>query len=174
MARHTAKRTIGGVATAMLLGVAAIATARTASAPSIATMTRSSARVFRGHCVRADVETANVGGARLTVTRYTFQVGEHLKGRGGSVVTFRQLGLPSGGARDLATLVGVPRYTPGAEYVLFLLPESGAGLTSPAGAAAGAFVVRDGSVIQVGDPSASGTTPTYENLRRQVLDEVRR
>jgi hypothetical protein len=172
MTRHMARRTIGGAATLLLLGVAATATARTNVAPSIATMTRSAARVFRGHCVEAAPETVVLGGARFTVTRYTFRVGEHLKGRGGSTVTFRQLGLPGGGPRDLAVLVGLPRYAPGAEYVLFLLPESGAGLTSPAGATAGAFVVRDGSVVQVGDPSASQAT--YESLRRQVLDEARR
>jgi len=171
MARHMAIRwtALAG----LLLASATRAGAHGMPAPSVATLTRNAAHVFRGHCVSADVEDADVGGVRLRVTRYTFTVGERLKGRGGAVATFRQVGTPEGGPRDLGTLVGLPRFVPGTEYVLFLLPEGRAGLTSPAGASAGAFLVHDGSVARVGDPAATATT-TYEALRRTVLAESHR
>ena len=40
-------------------------------------------------------------------------------------------------------------YTPGVEYVLFLLPEGTLGLTSPAGAGDGAFLIRGERVASV-------------------------
>ena len=108
----------------------------------VSTMTASAARVFRGHCEHVTTEMVDVAGARLPVTTYTFRVAEHLKGKRSTGVTFRQVGRPDGGPRDLGRLAGLPAYAPGTEYVLFLLPPSRAGLTSPAGAAEGAFVVR--------------------------------
>jgi len=170
------------------------APARMGAPATLAAMTRSAANVFRGHCMSAEVGTANVAGARIPVTTYTFHIGEHLKGHGADTVTFRQVGALDGGPRDLGRLVGLPLYAPGTEYVLFLLPQSGAGLTSPAGAAEGAFVVRGDRVRGVrGDPGAPAPRPgaaraapqgaqppggvetmSYEALRRAVLDEAGR
>jgi hypothetical protein len=179
---------------AIVLATASIAGARRSAAPpSIGAMARSAARVFRGQCTGVAVETATIGGARIAVTAYTFRVGEHLKGDARSSVTFRQVGTPAGGPRDLGALVGLPVFAPGTEYVLFLLPEGRAGMTSPAGAGDGAFVVRDGEVASVrgaGAPGAAAAAPavrtratsragesedeprSYEALRRAVLDEL--
>jgi hypothetical protein len=173
---------------------AAGAGARTHVPATLADLASSAATVFRGRCVAAEVETADVAGARVPVTVYTFDVADPLKGAPGRTITFRQVGAPEGGPRDLASHVGLPAYTPGLEYVLFLLPESGAGLTSPAGAGEGAFLVVGEEVHGVpagpvppaattraagapaGRPEASRPpeTMSYEALRRAVLDHVGR
>jgi hypothetical protein len=121
---------------------------------SVAAMTTSAARVFRGHCASAATETVEIAGARLRVTTYTFRVDEHLKGAKRGTVTFRQVGAPDGGPRDLGRLAGLPAYLPGTEYVLFLLPAGRAGLTSPAGAAEGAaqHVPSSGDRLRPFDP----------------------
>ena len=164
------------------------ARARTATPATVAEMTRSAAHVFRGHCAAIRGGTVHVAGATLPVTVYTFHVGEHLKGAGGRTVTFRQLGAAHGGGRDLGRLVGLPVYEPGAEYVLFLLPVSRAGMTSPAGAAEGAFVIEGEQVRGLlgeraapvpaaraapGRPAPGAQAMSYAELRRAVLAAVR-
>jgi hypothetical protein len=150
-------------------------------------LTNSSGRIFRGECVGVQSGVAEVAGARVPVTTYTFRVAEHLKGRGGDTVTFQQAGASNPGPRDLGRLVGLPTYALGAEYVLFLLPESRAGLTSPTGAGEGAFLITGTHVRAAGGGpvpvglAAAMTTRTmetsdgavrYEALRRAVLQRV--
>ena len=143
--------------------------------------------MFRGQCVSAVAGTADVAGARLAVTTYTFRASEHLKGRGKTTVVFRQIGTPDGGPRDLGRLVGLPTYAPGTEYVLFLLPESAVRVTSPAGAGDGAFVVSGESVrgvradvstaatrAAVGSDATAVDTMSYDELRRAILTELGR
>ena len=155
--------------------------------PTVAAMTRSAAHVFRGRCVSGVAGTGDVAGARLAITTYTFHASEHLKGRGRETVVFRQIGTPDGGPRDLGRLVGLPTYAPGIEYVLFLLPESGARVTSPAGAGDGAFVVSGESVRGVhadvftvapraagGSDATAVDTMSYDELRRAVRTELGR
>jgi len=119
----------------------------TAPPVSLAGLTGSSAHVFRGVCRSAEVGTADVAGARIAVTTYTFEIREHLKGGGGRTLTFRQVGTPSGGGADLGRAAGLPVYSPGLEYMIFLLPESRARLTSPAGASQGALLVSGEDVV---------------------------
>jgi len=178
--------------TALAVCGAPEAAARMAAPPTLAEMTKSAARVFRGHCTAVKTGVATIAGARLPVTTYRFRVREHLKGRRRATVTFRQVGRPDGGPRDLGRLAGLPVYAAGSEYVLFLLPVSTAGMTSPAGAGDGAFVVSGDMVRAVhAGPRTSGpgglapqalraagpsTTDamSYADLRRAVLAEVRR
>jgi hypothetical protein len=100
---------------------------------------------------------------------------------------FRQVGTPDGGPRDLGRLVGLPIYATGTEYVLFLLPESAARVTSPAGAGDGAFIVSGDAVRGVHAdaftpaPRAAGASDataidsmSYDELRRAVLTELGR
>src|SRR5213592_387270 len=75
---------------------------------TVADLTRSAAHVFRGQCVAAQVGTAEIAGARIPVTTYTFRVREHLKGVGPDTLTFRQIGTPKRGPRDLGRLAGLP------------------------------------------------------------------
>jgi hypothetical protein len=121
--------------------------AMTALPVTLPDLSSSAARVFRGVCLSSEVGATEFAGARIATTTYTFEVREYLKGGGGKTVTFRQVGTPSGGPRDLGRAAGLPVYTPGLEYVIFLLPESKARLTSPAGASRGAFLVAGEDVI---------------------------
>jgi hypothetical protein len=172
-----------------VLGDAAYA--RMATPPPLATMVRDAARIFRGHCMSARPDTIEIAGARLPVTVYRFRVGEHLKGGAAHTVTFRQLGAAGGGRRDLGRLVGLPVYAPGSEYVLFLLPASAVGMTSPAGAGDGAFAVEGEQVRGVrahpesasptshaaqtiGAAIAPGEAMSYESLRGAIRAELAR
>jgi len=165
--------------------------AQVAKSLSLADITTSAAQIFRGHCVNSKVEIAEVAGARIPVTVYTFRTTEYLKGSGPDSVTFRQVGTPEGGLRDLGHLSGLPTYAPDTEYVLFLLPESRARLTSPAGAGDGAFLVngdqvqalkpglhfpevstQTAQVAGVQAPPSEVATFSYETLRRAVRELV--
>jgi hypothetical protein len=117
--------------------------AGTIEAARLAGFYQDAALVFRGRCTGFEVGEAVVGGgARVAATTYTFELTDSLKGTAARTVRFRQVGTPEGGPRDLGALAGVPVYQPGAEYLLFLLPAGPrSGLTSPAGAAEGAFAV---------------------------------
>lgn len=170
---------------AIVLGAAGAAHARMAAPSSLRAMVRGAELVFRGHCMSAEVRTVDIAGARIPVTTYTFAVGEHLKGARRSTVAFRQVGTPDGRARDIGRLVGLPVYALGTEYVLLLLPQGRAGVTSPAGAGDGAFVVEGERVRRlhprVRAPTATSERPrrrvhtmSYEALRRTVLEEANR
>lgn len=163
------------------------ASARMAAPPTLAAMTKSAARVFRGQCASVKVGTVLVAGVRVPVSTYRFRAREHLKGRRRTTVTFRQVGTPDGGPRDLGRLAGIPVYAPGSEYVLFLLPKSRVGMTSPAGAGDGAFIVSGDEVRAVrAAPTMAAPAPltrrglraaapmSYAELRRAVLAEVHR
>ena len=130
----------------------------TAPPVTLAGLTGSAGRIFRGVCLSAEVGAVEYAGARIAATTYTFEVREYLKGGGGPTVSFRQVGTPSGGARDLGRAAGLTVYAPGDEYVLFLLPESRARLTSPAGASRGALSVSGEDVVVPSD--LAGLAPT--------------
>lgn len=152
------------VAAALLLPP--VASHATVTLPtSLQDLTASSARVVRARCIEARVETQLVATARLSVTRYTFDVADVLKGVAPRRLVFRQVGTPHPGKCDLGRLAGLPVYEPGVEYVLFLLPESQAGLTSPAGAAEGAYPVHGERVI---GGSLSATSTSYGSFREAV------
>lgn len=162
-----ARSRLSVVAAAVLLAPVASHAAVTIPT-SLADLTAGSARVVRARCVEARVESKPIGAARLTVTRYTFDVADVLKGSAPKQLVFRQVGAPHPGRNDLGRLAALPVYEPGTEYVLFLLPESAIGLTSPAGAAEGAFAVRGESVV--GPPAKTFTT--YASFREAVLREA--
>jgi hypothetical protein len=125
--------------------------AMTASPVTLDRLTTSAGRIFRGVCLSAEVGIVEYAGARIPATTYTFEIREHLKGGGGPTVTFRQVGTPTAGAGDLGRAAGLPVYEPGLEYVIFLLPESRARLTSPAGASRGALLMRGDEVAVPSD-----------------------
>jgi hypothetical protein len=110
-------------------------------------MVASSNRIIRGICIGADSEMADLGRARVAATRYSFRVTDYLKGGGPGNISFRQVGGRGPRILDIGRLAGLPVYHVGTEYVLFLLPESRAGLTSPAPSGEGAFLVRGNDVI---------------------------
>jgi hypothetical protein len=107
---------------------------------NVVDMARLAGTVFVGACTEAAVERVPFGTGSLPCTRYVFDVLEPVKGAPGSRVMFRQLGTPSGAGH----VVGMPEYRVGESYLLFLLPESSAGLTSPVGLYQGAFEIVSG------------------------------
>lgn len=184
-------RCIAFVGACLVLAHALPAPAVMISSTSFDGLVGSAGRIFRGRCTGVQSGTVEVAGARLPATTYTFEVTDQLKGAAAATITFRQVGLPDGGARDLGRLARLPVYSTGVEYVLFLLPDSAAGLTSPAGAAQGAFLVSGERVwaapgVQLpialqavvsgaapsAEPGAAGTTVPYVEFRRAVLERV--
>lgn len=107
-----------------------------------------SKRVFVGRCSSVNegaIEFDN--GGKLYYTEYTFEVSESIKGRVGSSITFRQLGLRNPIQIDatrasLQHIPGMPMYRENEEYMLFLIGDSRLGLTTPVGLFQGAFTIR--------------------------------
>lgn len=158
----------------LCLSVVSTATGMTHRHSTVDDLTSSASRIFRGICERVDTSSVAVAGARLPMTTYTFRVSERLKGSGGARLTFHQIGTPSGGPSDLGTLAGLPVYSVGHEYLLFLLPECRAGLTSPAGAAQGAFEILGERARALRDVPGDPPLDSYKNLREKILRRVRR
>jgi hypothetical protein len=95
-------------------------------------MTGRAERIFAGRCVDAQVtRDASLG---FDVTTLTFEVTRAVKGGQGDRVTVKVLGRGAG-------IVGMPRFRPGEEVVLFLYGESALGLSSPVGLGQGKFSV---------------------------------
>jgi hypothetical protein len=140
-------------------------------------LTRSAARVFRGRCVAAQPVTVDFRGRPLAATAYTFEVSEYLKGDGPKALTFRQAGTPERGVSDLGRIAGLTVFAPGTEYLVFLRPESKAGLTSAAGRGRGVFLVS-GETVRPADvdgrtPAPGAETIAYAALRRAVLQVLK-
>ena len=104
-------------------------------------MTATAATIFHGKCIGN--ETLREPGTKLIVTRTTFTVEEVMKGSPGTTLTIKQVGgtLPNG---DSMQIEGVPTYSVGENYVLFLNGVSTLGLTSPTGLSQGRFNIEMG------------------------------
>lgn len=166
------RRAAGG---AVLLAMASLASG---ASFSVAELTRSSERIFRGRCVAAQTETVDFKGRPLAATTYFFDVSEYLKGRGEPALSFRQAGTPAADVGDLGMIAGLTVFVPGREYVIFLRPVSKAGLTSAAGRGRGVLLMT-GEVAQVAASDGRSPVPgaeriAYEAIRRavrQVLEQ---
>jgi len=106
-------------------------------------------RIFLGQCVAVREVPDDSG---QPVSEITFTIIERIKGVSGDRVTIRQFGRGTG---------LVPGYAIGQEVLLFLHPESPAGLTSPVGLGQGKFtIVRQGTdragAIAIGDGARAG------------------
>jgi hypothetical protein len=118
-------------------------------------MTKLSGRIFVGTCTAAVEEEEPLGSVTIPLTRYTFQVEEMIKGELEDVEDVRQLGKMEGPG----SVVGMPMYKEGAKYLLFLLPDSQIGLTSPVGLFQGSFQVLEDP--QTGQQQAMNS---YQNV----------
>ncbi len=148
----------------LLLACAAPLQAQDVERFVVQSFAQSSARIFRGRCVGAEPMAVRIPGGTVAATRYTFEIVEGLKGVGkAGEVSFVQVGEPASGPADLGRLAGLPTYARGSEYVLFLLPESRRGLTSPAGAAEGAFLVAGDRMVWL--PGPHGVTQRARSIR---------
>lgn len=95
-------------------------------------------RVFVGVCISAEEKQMEFPShsSSLTYMEYTFRVEESIKDVSGDTVVLRQLGRASG-------VVGLPVYSSGEKYLLFLRQDSPYGLASPIGLGQGAFRVLE-------------------------------
>lgn len=134
----------------VVLALSVAATVVPASATSLAVrdlvqLTNQASYVVSGECVTVQKGTDQRG---LPHTVYVFRVEEYLKGAGhGSFLTIRQVGWPAqppsaAGRQRILRIPGMPEYTPGRRYLLFLRGASKWGYSSPIGFAQGVFTIR--------------------------------
>jgi hypothetical protein len=102
-------------------------------------MTERAGRIFSGQCT--GVRVVEQPGRGMPVTEVTFRVDRTLKGRPGGTLTIRQLGGQGVAGERSAGILGLPRFRPGEEVILFLYGESASRLTSPVGLGQGKFTV---------------------------------
>lgn len=136
------------LATSLVLGVAAVASATVLMHRNLTGLTELSQRAFVGRCLSVQ-EHFEPGGEMPPHTEYTFEILETLKGEVEGTLTIRQYGLRGPGqVSETVAFVGnipeMPVYEEDETYVLFLIGDSRLGLTSPVGLYQGAFeVTRD-------------------------------
>lgn len=99
-----------------------------------------SAVVFEGRCVANRVERDAL--TNLVVTYTTFEVKDTLKGSVESTHVIKQVGGTLPEANLNYNVEGIPSFTPGEDYVVFLAGVSSVGFSSPIGLAQGRFSVR--------------------------------
>jgi hypothetical protein len=100
--------------------------------------------VFQGTAV--DNRTGRDPQTGMLVTMTTFRVDDVLKGELGSTYTIKQIGGTDSASNLHFKVYGVPKYTVGQSYVLFMNGVSSAGFTSPVGLSQGRFLIQDGEV----------------------------
>jgi hypothetical protein len=98
---------------------------------------------FEGTCVDNRIEREAASG--LVVTYTTFAVNDRLKGGVPATLVIKQIGGQIPGEGLQYDVPGVPRFTPGEDYVVFLAGVSPAGFSSPLGLGQGRFQVRRGA-----------------------------
>jgi hypothetical protein len=121
----------------------------------------SSAVIIEGTCIDNRVELD--AGTGFVVTHTTFEVRDTLKGRAAARHVIKQIGgtLPDGSASY--NVSGVPTFSVGNDYVVFLAGVSQLGFSSPLGLAQGRFnVLRspDGSKVSNGRDFRAMTAAT--------------
>jgi hypothetical protein len=100
-------------------------------------LVKGAAVAFQGTVTDVHTERDPQSNGRI-VTLVTFQVEDALKGPVGSTYTLKQIGgrLPTG---ESLRIDGIPSYTVGESYVVFLNGPSSLGLSSPVGLSQGRF-----------------------------------
>lgn len=101
-----------------------------------------SAVAFEGVCLENRTEREASSGFVVTYT--TFEVRDVLKGGVGSTHVIKQIGGTLVAEGLNYQVVGVPKFTVGESYVVFLAGVSSAGFSSPVGLTQGRFSIRQG------------------------------
>ena len=94
---------------------------------------------FEGTCLGNRTELDPKTG--LIVTYTTFRVQDVLKGEVGATHVIKQIGGELPGEGRAQKVLGVPKFTPGESYVVFLAGVSSAGFSSPIGLSQGSFSI---------------------------------
>ncbi len=123
---------------------------------SLQQMTQAAEVIFHGRTISNEVKLDQPGGRVATFTR--FEVIEVIKGKPEATHSIKQIGGQMPGSRYRQVIHGVPRFTIGEEYVVFLPKASSLGFSSPIGLAQGKFDIRtrDGvTTVSNGRPLAA-------------------
>jgi hypothetical protein len=96
--------------------------------------------IFHGRVISNAVRLDETSGRVATFT--SFAIIELIKGDAGSTHTIKQVGGHLPGSNMRQVIHGVPRFSVGAEYVVFLPKASSLGFASPIGLAQGKFLVH--------------------------------
>lgn len=130
------------LAFALAMGLAAPAAATTVLRLTLDQIIDQSTTVFQGTCLENRTERDPATGFVVTYTR--FAVNDALKGTFGTTHEIKQVGgeLPAESGGLMYRVIGVPKFTPGAEYVLFMAGRSSIGFSSPIGLSQGKFNIH--------------------------------
>jgi len=150
----------------LILLLCSLQTTATSVLPvSLQRMATAAEIIFHGTATSNEVKLDQASGGVATYT--TFKVSEVIKGDPGATHTIKQIGgqLPGSQVRQL--IHGVPRFSVGQEYVVFLPKASSLGFASPIGLSQGKFNIRklNGQAIVTG-----GRTLAAEMKTRPQLD----
>lgn len=149
-----------GVLCLLIGGVPALA-ARSRSL-GLQDMARRAGRIFVGHCTQVRVDA---GGGGISVTTYTFEVSEPIKGVRPGSVTFRVPGTP-----ERPLFAGMPAYQEGQEALLLLYPESQAGFSTAIGLDQGSFRVDRGEAGNAALVNGNGNVDLLRDVPEGLLN----
>lgn len=120
------------------------------SAPALATsvlpvslerMSQSAELIFYGTAVSNEVKVDELSGHVATFT--TFEIIEVIKGNVGETHTIKQIGGQLPDSNIMHKVHGVPKFTVGEKYVVFMPQQSSLGFASPLGLSQGRFMVHE-------------------------------
>jgi hypothetical protein len=127
---------------------------------SLQRMATTAELIFHGRAISNEVKLDEASGRVATFT--TFEIIELVKGEAGPTHTIKQIGGQLSGSNVRQVIHGVPRFSIGEEYVVFLPKASSLGFASPIGLAQGKFNVhrQNGeAVISNANPASAEATP---------------
>ncbi len=125
--------------------------------------------IFHGTAIDSEVRLDPASGRVATYT--SFKVIEVIKGNPGATHTIKQIGGQLPGSNVRLIIHGVPQFTTGREYVIFLPKASSLGFSSPIGLSQGKFNIRKQNgetLVSNGRPLAAllKTTPQQDSPNR--------
>ena len=125
---------------------------------SLQRMTAAADLIFHGRAIAEEVKRDPASGRVVTLT--TFAVIEIVKGETGEMHTIKQVGGHLPGSKVRQVIHGVPRFSTGQEYVVFLPRASSLGFSSPIGLSQGKFDVDriDGQAVIRGRRAAAAVS----------------
>ena len=133
-------RLLSAVACVTWLALAGTASAASVRPVALGELIDASAVAFEGTCVGN--RTERDAATNLVVTYTTFAVKDVLKGDVAQTHVIKQVGGKMPDGQPSFSIAGVPNFSVGQDYVVFLAGVSSAGFSSPVGLAQGRFSVR--------------------------------
>ena len=106
---------------------------------SLDKMTSTATKIFHGVVIAEQSRIDEV--SKLIATFTTFRVIENIKGDAGSEITVKQIGGKLPDSKLVHRIHGIPRFTIGEEYIIFLPKPSRIGFSTPVGLNQGRFTI---------------------------------